>query len=209
MTADDRIRILCIDDHPLVREGIAMIIGSKQDMHLVGQAATGSNGIEQYRQHKPDVTLMDVRLPDMSGIDALLEIRTTFINARIIMLSSFSADVEVRRALEAGASGFLLKTATPADLARAIRQVHLGKKCVAPEVAADLAGYLQDEALTAREVQVLGLLAQGKRTRDIADELSISEDTVKVHVGHIVGKLHVNDRIEAVVVGIRRGIIHL
>ncbi len=178
-------------------------------MTLVSQAAAAREGIQQYRQQQPDITLMDLRLPDMSGIDALIAIRAEFINARIIMLSTFQGDVEIQRALEAGARGFLLKSMRPDELLDAIRQVHAGKKCVPAEVAVSLAEYLAEDTLTPRELEILPLIAAGNRNREIADILSISEDTVKVHVKHAMEKLGARDRTEAVVIGVRRGIIHL
>jgi DNA-binding NarL/FixJ family response regulator len=178
-------------------------------MYLVGQAADAREGMHLYRHHKPDITLMDVSLPDMSGIDVLISIRSEFINARVIMLSVSQGDVEIQRALQAGARGFLLKTMPPSELVAAIRKVHAGKKCVPPEVAVRLAEYLSEDTLTAREVEVLHLMASGKTNRDIGNVLSISEDTVKVHVKHIMEKLGADDRTAAVVIGIRRGMIHL
>ena len=203
------IRVLSIDDHPLLREGIATIVGAQEDMRLVGQAATARDGIREYQEKKPDITLMDVRLPDMNGIDALMAIRSDAPNARIIMLSMFRGDVEIRRALTAGARGFLLKTVPPAQIIDSIRRVHAGKKCIPPEVASELADYFTDDLLTAREVETLGLVAAGNRNREIGEILSISEDTVKVHVKHIMEKLGAADRTEAVVIGVRRGIIEL
>ena len=209
MSHDDRIRILAIDDHPLLREGIATIIGAQSDLALIGVAATAQDGIRQYRELHPDVTLMDVRLPDVSGIDALVAIRAEFCNARVIMLSTFQGDVEVQRALAAGARGFLVKSMPPADIVAAIREVHAGRKCVTPAVAADLVQYLAEDALTTRESEILQLIAAGHRNKDLARDLSLSEETVKVHIKHIMEKLAANDRTEAVVIGIRRGIIHL
>jgi len=162
-----------------------------------------------YRQQHPDVTLLDVRLPDMNGIDVLMTLRAEFINARIIMLSTFQGDVEIQRALEAGARGFLLKSMPNRELVAAIRQVHSGKKCVPPQVAAHLAEYLSEDNLTAREIEVLGLIAAGNGNRDVADNLSITEDTVKGHVRHIMEKLGAQDRTEAVVIAVRRGIIQI
>jgi DNA-binding NarL/FixJ family response regulator len=209
MSADTRIRILAIDDHPLLREGIAAIISAQTDMSLVGQATDAREGILRYRELQPDITLMDVRLPGMSGIDALIAIRVEFRNARIIMLSTIHGDFEIRRALEAGARGFLLKSMAPKDLMIAIRQVQAGKKVVPPDVAAHLAEYLAEDSLTAREIEILQLIAAGNRNLDVANILSISEDTVKVHVKHVMEKLEANDRTEAVMIGVRRGIIHV
>jgi DNA-binding NarL/FixJ family response regulator len=209
MSQDRRIRVLSVDDHPLLSEGIAAIISAQADMELVGQATDARSGIEMYRQQHPDVTLLDVRLPDMNGIDVLMTLRAEFINARIIMLSTFQGDVEIQRALEAGARGFLLKSMPNRELVAAIRQVHSGKKCVPPQVAAHLAEYLSEDNLTAREIEVLGLIAAGNGNRDVADNLSITEDTVKGHVRHIMEKLGAQDRTEAVVIAVRRGIIQI
>jgi DNA-binding NarL/FixJ family response regulator len=209
MVQDTRIKVLSVDDHPLLSEGIAALINAQADMELVGQAVDGRNGIEMYRRLRPDVTLLDVRLPDMSGIDVLMALRAEFINARIIMLSTFQGDVEIQRALEAGARGFLLKSMPNKELVAAIRQVHVGKKCVPPQVAAHLAEYLTEDHLTAREIEVLGLITAGNGNRDVADALSITEDTVKGHVRHIMEKLGAQDRTEAVVIAVRRGIIQI
>jgi DNA-binding NarL/FixJ family response regulator len=209
MSDQMRIRVLSVDDHPLLREGIAAMINSQPDMLLVGQAANGNEAVQKYREHRPDVTLMDLRLPDMSGIDALIAIRTEFSEARIIMLTTFEGDVEIQRALEAGARGYTLKSMPPKELVEVIRQVHAGKKRVPPEVATYLAEHLSDEALTAREVDVLKHIAGGNRNKDIAEQLFISEETVKVHVKHIMEKLGASDRTQAVAIAVRRGIIQL
>ena len=209
MTAPSPIRVLSVDDHPLLREGIAAMIESQPDMRLVAHASTGRDGVEQFRQHRPDVTLMDLRLPDMNGIEAMTAIRTEFPEARVIILTTFEGDVEIQRALEAGARGYLLKSMPPKDLLDGIRQVHGGKKRIPPEIVAHLAEHLSDEGLTAREVEVLRAIAGGNRNRDIAEKLFISEETVKVHVKHVMDKLGASDRTEAVAIGLRRGIIQL
>ena len=209
MSDESRIRVLSVDDHPLLREGIATIINNEPDMLLVAQAASGREAIRNFREHRPDVTLMDLRLPDMSGIDALIAIRTEFPAARIIMLTTFEGDVEIQRALQAGARGYMLKSMPPKDLIEVVRQVHAGKKRLPAEVAAHLAEHLSDEPLTQREVEVLRHIAGGNRNRDIAERLFISEETVKVHIKHLMDKLGASDRTEAVAIGVRRGIIQL
>ena len=209
MNDQAHIRVLCVDDHPLLREGIAAIINNQPDMLLVAEASNGREAIQKYREYQPDVTLMDLRLPDMSGIDSMIAIRSEFPEARIVMLTTFEGDVEIQRSLEAGARGYLLKSMPPKDLAEAIRQVHSGKKRIPPELAAQLAEHLGDEALTEREIEVLRHIAGGNRNRDIADRLFISEETVKVHVKHIMEKLGAADRTQAVAIAVRRGIIQL
>lgn len=209
MTEKPRIRVFSVDDHALLREGIAAIITNEPDMVLVAQASTGREAVQQFQKYQPDVTLMDLRLPDMSGIDAMIAIRAEAPDARIIVLTTFEGDVEMQRALQAGARGYLLKTMPPRDLVAAIRQVHAGRKSIPTEVAAQLAEHLSDEALTAREIDVLSRVAGGNRNRDIADELEISEETVKVHMKHIMEKLGASDRTQAVAIALRRGIIQL
>ena len=203
------IRVLSVDHHPLFREGIAAIINHQPDMALISQASGGQEAIRQHRQHRPDITIMDVRLPDLAGIDALTAIRAEVPAARIIMLSSLEGDVEARRALEAGACGYLLKTMPPSELLQAIREVHAGRKRVPPEVAAALAEHMGDDTLTAREMQVLAPLCNGNRNRDIGELLRISETTVKVHMSRILQKLGAKDRTEAIAIATRRGIIRL
>jgi DNA-binding NarL/FixJ family response regulator len=209
MTQQSAIRILSVDDHPLLRDGLAALINSRPGMVLVAQAANAQEGIAEFRKHQPDVTLMDLRLPDKSGIEAMRSIRAEFPEARIIVLTTFEGDVEIQRALEAGAQAYILKNMPPKDLLDVIEQVHAGKKRIPLQVAARLAEHLTDEALTSREIQVLHELAEGNRNREIAEKLFISEETVKVHIKHIMEKLCANDRTQAVAIGIRRGIIHL
>lgn len=209
MTGQTSIRVMSVDDHPLLREGLAALINHQPGMILVAQAATAQEGIAQFRKHKPDVTLMDLRLPDNSGIEAMIAIRAEFPEARIIILSTFEGDVEIQRALEAGARGYILKSMPPQELIEVILQVHAGKKRIPSQIATRLAEHLSDEALTEREVQVLSQIAGGNRNRDIAGKLFITEETVKVHIKHIMDKLGASDRTEAVAIGLRRGIIHL
>jgi DNA-binding NarL/FixJ family response regulator len=205
----DQIRILSVDDHPLVREGIATVINGQPDMQVVAQACSGCEAIQRFGEHRPDVTIMDLRLPDMSGIDAMIAIRSEFPEARFIILTTFSGDVEIQRALEAGAHAYVLKSMPPRELVEVIRQVHAGKKKIPSEIAAHLAEHYSDEPLTGREVEILRQLAGGNRNRDIAERLFIAEETVKAHIKHIMAKLGANDRTQAVAIGVRRGIIQL
>jgi DNA-binding NarL/FixJ family response regulator len=209
MTEKARIRVFSVDDHPLLREGIVALINSQPDMVLVGHATTGRESIQGFREHMPDVTLMDLRLPDISGIDAMIAIRNEFPDARIVMLTTFEGDVEIQRSLSAGARGYILKTMPPQELLASVRRVHAGKKCIPSEIAAHLAEHLGDELLTERERDVLQHVASGSRNRDIGERLFISEETVKVHIKHIMEKLGASDRTEAVTIAVRRGIIHL
>ena len=209
MTDHDRIRVLSVDDHALLREGIAAVVNGQPDMTMIAQASGGRDAIQLFRQHRPDVTLMDLRMPDMSGIDALIAILAEFPDARIVMLTTFEGDVEIQRSLAAGARGYLLKNLPPKELVEAIRQVHAGRKRIPREVAAQLAEHIADERLTEREIDVLQHVAGGNRNRDIAERLAISEETVKVHVKHIMEKLGATDRTAAVAIAVRRGIIQL
>jgi DNA-binding NarL/FixJ family response regulator len=209
MTEPGKIRVFSVDDHPLMHEGIARVIRNQPDMLLVAEASNGREAIERFRENRPDVTLMDLRLPDISGVDAMIAIRSEFPEARIIILTTFAGDVEIQHALESGARAYLLKSMPPKDLVDVIRQVHAGKKRIPPEIAAHLAEHYSDESLTDREVEVLREIAGGNRNRDIADKLFITEETVKVHIKHIMEKLGASDRTQAVAIGVRRGIIQL
>jgi DNA-binding NarL/FixJ family response regulator len=203
------IRVLSIDDHPLVREGVGTIVNGQADMSLVGTASNGKDGVEAFRALTPDVTLMDLRLPDLSGLDVMIAIRSEFPDARVIVLTTFEGDMDVQRALKAGARGYLLKSMPSQQMVDTIRQVHAGKKYVPPEIAADLAEHLGDETLSRREMEILQEVAAGHRNRAIAARLFIAEETVKVHVKHIRDKLGASDRTQAVTIAARRGIIRL
>ena len=209
MTNANCIRVLSVDDHPLVREGVGALINCQADMSLAGTGSNGREAIEAFRALRPDVTLMDLRLPDLSGLDVIIAIRSKFPDARVIVLTTFEGDMEVQRALKAGARGYLLKSMPPRQMLDIIRQVHAGKKCVPAEIATGLAEHLGDEALSQREVEVLQQVAAGDRNREIAAKLFIAEETVKVHIKHIMDKLHANDRTQSVVIAVRRGIIQL
>lgn len=204
-----QIRVFSVDDHPLLHQGLAAVIRTQSDMLLVARASNGRDAVQRFREHIPDVTLMDLRLPDMSGIDAMIAIRSEFPDARVVILTTFGGDAEIQRALEAGARAYVLKSMPPKELVEVIRQVHAGKKRIPPEIAAHLAEHSSDEALTPREIDVLGQIAGGNRNRDIAEKLFITEETVKAHVRHIMEKLGASDRTQAVAIGLRRGIIQL
>jgi DNA-binding NarL/FixJ family response regulator len=209
MNDDDKIRVMSVDDHPLMHEGIAALINNQPDMALIAEASDGRAALKVFRENLPDVTLMDLRLPDGSGIDAMISILNEFPAARIIILTMFEGDAEIRRALKAGARGYMLKSMPPKDLIQVIRHVHAGKKHIHPQIAANLAEHLGDETLTTREIEVLRCVAEGNRNRDIAERLFISEETVKVHIKHIMEKLDASDRTQAVSIAVRRGIIQL
>jgi len=209
MTNAAHIRILSVDDHPLFREGIGPVLNSQPDMSLAGVACKGTEAIEAFRALQPDVTLIDLRLPDLNGIEVLLTIRSEFPEARIIVLTTFEHDTEIQRALKAGAQGYLLKSMPAEQMIETIRQVHAGKKSVPAQIAATLAEHFADEALSEREIEVLLHVAAGNRNRDIAEKLYIVEETVKVHLRHIMAKLGARDRTEAVTIAVRRGIIQL
>ena len=203
------IRILAVDDHPMLREGIASLVASQSDMALVAEASTGREALEQFRNHQPDLTLMDLQMPDMDGIEAMVAIRDEFPEARIIVLTTYKGDVQVLRALKAGARAYLLKGLLRKELLDTIRAVYAGQKRIPPEVAAVLADHAVDEALTAREIDVLRLIAGGNANKLIADQLSITEETVKGYVKSILSKLGASDRTHAVTVALKRGIIDL
>ena len=205
----ETIRILSVDDHPLRREGIGALIANQKDMRLVGEASNGREGIEQFRSHRPDVTLMDLQMPEMNGIDALIAIRSEFPEARIIVLTTYAGDALCKRAMKAGAQAYILKGNVRKDLLDTIRAVRSGKKFIHAEVAAELASHAADDSLSEREIEVLSLIAAGNSNKLVADQLEISEDTVKGHVKSILSKLGVNDRTHAVTAALKRGIIEL
>ena len=203
------IRILAVDDHQLVREGIAGFVGVQPDMTLVAQAANGREAIQQFRTHRPDVTLMDLQMPDMNGMDALIAIRAEFPDAKVIMLTTYEGDVHILRALKAGAQGYLLKNTLHTELLQTIRAVHTGKRALSSEASFQVAQHVSDQALTPAEVAVLRLIAGGNANKQIADQLAITEDTVKGRVKSILSKLDANDRTHAAIIGFKRGIIEL
>ena len=203
------IRVLSVDDHPLVREGIAALIGIQSDMQLIGEASNGREALEQFRRHHPDITLMDLQMPEMSGIDAIGAIRGEFPDARIIVLTTHAGDFQISRALKGGAMGYLLKDMLRKELLETIRAVHAGQKRLSAEVATEIAEHATDDILTPREIDVLRLIAKGNANKEIAGKLSLTEETVKGHVKNILGKLGVHDRTHAVTIGLKRGIIDL
>ncbi len=203
------IRILAVDDHPLLREGIAALVSAEGDMKLVAEATNGQEAIEEFRLHRPDVTLMDLQMPALNGIEAIIGIRGEFPNARIIVLTTYTGDVQVLRALKAGARAYVLKGHVHRELLGTIRAVHAGQRRIPPEVAAELADHCTEDDLTSREIDVLRLIAAGNANKEIAGQLSIAEETVKSHVTNILAKLCANDRTHAVTIGLKRGIIEL
>jgi len=203
------IRIMAVDDHPLLRQGIAALIKTQPDMLLVGEACDGEEAVAQYRLHHPDVTLMDIQMPNVNGTEAISRIRSEFPDAKILVLSTYAGDVQVLRAIKAGARGYLLKGNVRTELLEAIRTVHTGHKRIPPEIAVALAEHAADDALTPREIDVLRLIGEGNANKQIADKLSIGETTVKNHISNILSKLSANDRAHAVTIALQRGIIEL
>ena len=208
-SAPKPIRIALVDDHPILRQGIAALISDQPDLLLVGQASNGLEAIEQFRLHRPDVMLMDLQMPGMNGIDAMSAIRGEFPDARFVVLTTYTGDVQIDRALKAGARAYLLKSLLHRELLETIRSVHAGNKRIPPEIAAELADHAADDQLTAREIEVLRLIASGNANKIVADHLSITEETVKAHVKSILSKLDANDRTHAVTIALKRGIIEL
>jgi DNA-binding NarL/FixJ family response regulator len=210
MTAEPGpIRILSVDDHALLREGIAGLVAGQSDMSLIAQASNGREAIQQFRTHRPDITLMDLQMPEMNGVDAMIAIRGEFPEARIIVLTTYTGDVQVLRALKAGARAYLLKNLLHKELLETIRAVHAGKKTISPEVSFQLAEHATDDALTPAEVRVLRLIAEGNANKEIAAQLLVSEETVKGQVRNILSKLGANDRTHAAMIGLKRGIIEV
>jgi DNA-binding NarL/FixJ family response regulator len=209
MAAPNQIRILCVEDHPVFREGLKAMIAGEVDMVLVGHAPNAAEAISQFRRHRPDVTLMDLRLPGTNGTDVLISIRGEFPQARIIMLTTSDGDADIQRAMRAGASAYILKSMPMEELLGVIRSVHAGRRHIPPEVAARLAEHMGDEDLTAREMEVLRLIREGYRNKQIADQLAISENTVTFHIKNLMDKLRANDRTHAVTIALRRGLLQI
>jgi DNA-binding NarL/FixJ family response regulator len=203
------IRILTVDDHPMLREGIAAVLASEQDMLLVAEASNGREAVEQFRTHQPDVTLMDVQMPEVNGIDAIVKIREEFPDARIIVLTTYTGDAQAARAFKAGASGYMLKSMVRKELIDTIRTIHAGKKRIPAEIAIEIAQHHSDDALTEREIEVLREVAAGNANKMVGQRLNISEETVKAHMKSILSKLGANDRTHAVTIAVRRGIIEI
>ncbi|MBV9146947.1 MAG: response regulator transcription factor [Acidobacteria bacterium] len=206
-STSELIRILAVDDHPLLRSGIAALVNSEPDLKLVAEASNGKEAIVAFRAHQPDVTLMDLQMPGIDGLDAIIAIRAEFPEARIIVLTTYHGDVQVLRALKAGARAYILKGHVHRELLETIRAVHAGQKRIPPEIAAELAEHAADDALTEREIEVLKLIGAGNSNKQIADKLFVGEATVKSHVTNILSKLGANDRAHAVTIGLKRGII--
>jgi DNA-binding NarL/FixJ family response regulator len=204
-----RIRVLAVDDHVIIREGIAVLLGEEPDMTLVAEASNGREAIQQFRQHRPDVTIMDLQMPEMNGLDAITAIRGEFRDAKIVVLTTYKGDVQILRALKAGAQGYLLKNTIHKELVDTIRAVHAGKKALSPEASYEIAEHATDDALTPAEINVLRLIAAGNANKQIADQLSITEETVKGRVKNILSKLGASDRTQAAMIGLKRGIIEL
>ena len=209
MSSDHRIRILTVDDHPMLLEGIAAVLEAEDDMELVAEASNGHEAIAKFRAHRPDVTLMDVQMPEVNGIDAILKIREEFPAARIIVLTTYGGDAQASRAFKAGAAGYLLKNMVRKELIDTIRTVHAGKKRIPPEIAMDIAEHHSDDALTEREIEVLRTVAQGNANKIVGQLLNVSEETIKAHMKSILSKLGANDRTHAVTIALRRGIIEI
>jgi DNA-binding NarL/FixJ family response regulator len=204
-----QIRILAVDDHALVRQGIAVLVGTQPDLALVAEASNGREAVQQFSAHRPDITLMDLQMPEMNGLDAIIAIRGQVPDAKIIVLTTYKGDVQILRALKAGAQGYLLKNTFHKELIDTIRAVHAGKKALSPEASYEIAEHAMDDALTPAEINVLRLIAAGNANKQIADQLSITEETVKGRVKNILSKLGANDRTQAAMIGLKRGIIEL
>jgi DNA-binding NarL/FixJ family response regulator len=209
MAAAGPIRVLCVEDHPVFREGLRAMIAGEPDMVLIANAGNAVQAIAEFRSHRPDVTLMDLRLPGANGVDVLIAIRGEFPQARVIMLTTSDGDADIQRAMRAGASAYILKSMPMEDLLGVIRSVHAGRKHIPPEVAARLAEYMGDDDLTARELEVLRLIREGYRNKQIADQLTISENTVNFHIKNLMEKLRANDRTHAVTIALRRGFLQI
>jgi DNA-binding NarL/FixJ family response regulator len=207
MTLNGPITVLAVDDHPLVREGIGAVLASERDITLVAEAANGREAIECFRAHHPEVTLMDLQMPQMGGLDAMIKIREEFPSARIIVLTTYQGDIQALRAIRAGAAGYLLKSMVRKELAGTIRSVHAGKRHIPAEIAAELAAHVADDALSLREIEVLRLVAMGNSNKQIAGQLTIVEETVKAHISNILSKLGANDRTHAVTIATTRGFL--
>ena len=204
-----KIRILTVDDHPLLRAGIAAVLAGESDFLLIGEAANGLEAMEAFRTHRPDVTLMDLQMPELSGIDAIIGIRNEFPKARIVVLTTYRGDVNAVRAIKAGAAGYLLKESIGKDLPGAIRSVYQGRRSFPPEIAAEIAEHIEQDDLSQREIEVLECVAEGLANKQIAARLQLTEETIKSHMRNIMEKLHANDRTHAVMIAVRRGIIHV